>query len=101
MMRTLTGNVQRIVRTMETANSQATEIRGSSPKAPPILPKEVGADPPEVPKPKPVSQPLLSPVSQKAVPQKAFPYERPPPPVRPAQSPAFEVPEEGIWHRSF
>ena len=101
MMRTLTGNVQRIVRTMETANSQATEIRGSSPKAPPILPKEVGADPPEVPKSKPVSQPLLSPVSQKAVPQKAFPYERPPPPVRPAQSPAFEVPEEGIWHQSY
>ena len=96
MMRMLTGNVQRMVRTLETANSQATEIRGSSPKAPPIVPKEVGADPPEVPKAKPVSQPLLSPV-----PQKAFPYERPPPPVRPAQSPAFEVPEEGIWHQSY
>ena len=71
MMRKLEGNVQKMVRTLETATLQTSEERGSLPKAPPIVPKEVGADPPEVPRVKPVSQPLLSPV-----PQKAFPYEK-------------------------
>ena len=96
MMRKLEGNVQKMVRTLETATLQTSEERGSLPKAPPIVPKEVGADPPEVPRVKPVSQPLLSPV-----PQKAFPYGKSAPPGRPAPSPAFEVPEEGIWNQSY